>query len=171
MAINEILRNGVVLLPKDFYGLSTDTKPTTDSSGMPLSPGSSFTATDTGDVSFYDGSAWWQIARTVRIAENVVAPIHLVVNQTVPANGYWAATTFTNLTGYSHLGVGAYSDSTSTSWTLGSILSPDGINACGTAGRRVSSWYVQRHDKRPRTFHALFQAGYFKLGPFKFTRL
>jgi len=60
MAITEIIRGGVILLPRDYLGLSTDIKPTTDSKGQPLAAGSSFNATDTGVNYRFDGVAWWQ---------------------------------------------------------------------------------------------------------------
>jgi len=133
IAIVEIVHGGVILLPRDYCGLSTDAKPTTDSAGKVLAVGSSFLATDTGDKYFFDGTVWWLIAQTVRATENLTIPQHIVINQVVPANGYWTPSTFFNFTGYSHLGVGATSNSTTSSWVLGSVLSPDGVNACGTA--------------------------------------
>ena len=66
MAITEIIRGGVILLPRDYLGLSTDIKPTTDSKGQPLAAGSSFNATDTGVNYRFDGVAWWQASQLTK---------------------------------------------------------------------------------------------------------
>lgn len=63
MAINEIIRGGAILLPRDYLGLSTDVLPMTDSNGQPLAAGSSFIATDTRAKFLFDGSAWWQLTQ------------------------------------------------------------------------------------------------------------
>ncbi len=44
-----------------FYGLSTDAKPTTTSTGGDLVAGCHFTETDTGRQSYWNGAAWFAL--------------------------------------------------------------------------------------------------------------
>jgi len=44
-------------LSRELFGLSADTKPTTDFNGVPISNGSAFLEIDTGDVYLFDKDA------------------------------------------------------------------------------------------------------------------